>query len=112
MKTVPEELPRTAEAAPRLDHPVYTVTTRALVKRINRKLAHQGQALRTALDRWEVGHLGHYYVIDRQEGGVLCSGIESLATFARELGAMSDWEIEVKRPASSCRGAAWTEVHQ
>ncbi|MEY3758702.1 MAG: hypothetical protein RIR39_193 [Pseudomonadota bacterium] len=68
------------------------ITERALIARINRKLAHKNQWLKKCRkdDKW-YGDLGDYYVVD-----VLIDTITAkhviLADFAKELGVLAEFE--------------------
>lgn len=69
------------------------VSLGAIIARVNRKLAQDGEKLRTArsqAERTEV-HMGHYYVIDIDRNAVLRGNIDPEA-LARELGVMSSAE--------------------
>jgi len=63
-----------------------TVTESALIKRIQRKLAHEGETLRkTRGERWR-GELGDYYTVS--DANCLVSTHVDLASYGRELGAL------------------------
>jgi hypothetical protein len=66
------------------------VTTRALIQRINRKLAAQGQTLRKARGASCAG-LGDYYVIDTRRNAVTLKRV-GLEALGRELEALHPWE--------------------
>lgn len=66
------------------------VTARALLQRVNRKLAPSQQILKAAMGR-ERDSLGDYYVVDIKSSGVRESGVD-LAALARRLGVMREWE--------------------
>ncbi|MGD0115622.1 MAG: hypothetical protein ABSC13_06425 [Dehalococcoidia bacterium] len=65
------------------------VSRRALVQRINRKLALNGEALRKGRGRWadEMG----YYIID-VNGNLLVAKDCDLVALGRELGVLRGWE--------------------
>lgn len=69
------------------------VTTRALIQRINRKLAHEDEKLLTA--RLYRGHedsnVGRYYIIDTRRNIIEDDHVD-LETFARDLKVMEGWE--------------------
>jgi hypothetical protein len=67
------------------------VTARALVQRINRKLAAAGQRLKaTRGARWR-GDLGDYYTIDTNRNCVVAKGVDP-AALGREIGVLRPWE--------------------
>lgn len=53
-----------------------TITENALIKRINRKLAHEGQQLRKSRpdSRWR-NDLGEFYIIDIETKRLECSDV-------------------------------------
>ncbi len=70
-----------------------TVTTRALIQRINRRLARNYQALRkTRLGARGWSELGEYYVIDTWKNTVVYVNTDPL-TEAKELGCLGSNEI-------------------
>jgi hypothetical protein len=71
------------------------VSVRALVQRINRKLAQAGQALRTTRgNRWR-SNLGHYYVLNLELNYIARTRVD-LEALGRELGVLSPWESVVR----------------
>lgn len=64
---------------------MYTVNESALVKRVNRKLAHNGERLRRGRDPQT--HVRCYLVIDTDINGVLGT-VHDIETYARELGVL------------------------
>ena len=68
------------------------VTMRALIQRINRKLAtERGYVLKTTRGgRWR-GELGDYYAVDPKRNCVVREYIEP-EDLGRELGVLRDWE--------------------
>jgi hypothetical protein len=69
-----------------------TVTAKALIARVNRKLAKRGQALRkTGSNRWQ-GDLGAFYVIDTWSNTIAYTNTDP-ATEAKELGCLGPNEI-------------------
>ena len=68
------------------------VTMRALIQRINRKLAiERGYVLKiTRGNRWR-GELGDYYAVDPKRNGIVREFIEP-EDLGRELGVLRDWE--------------------
>lgn len=67
------------------------VSTRALIQRINRKLAERDQVLRTARGERARTELGDYFVIDVHRN-VLTLYRVNLEVLGRELGALQPWE--------------------
>ena len=71
-----------------------TVSIRALIRRINRRLAHKYEILRkTRSHRWW-SDLGDYYVLDWNLNFVVASHVDP-ETLGRELGALKSWETVV-----------------
>ena len=68
------------------------VTLRALLQRINRKLANEGQALRTLRvgSRWE-NDLGSYYIVDLFLNNIEATH-QSPEELGRAIGALRDGE--------------------
>jgi hypothetical protein len=70
------------------------VTERALFQRINRKLAHENEQLKTCRGgQWE-NELGRYYVVDLNRNSITASDVDPEA-LGRELGVLARWE-EIK----------------
>lgn len=67
------------------------IAHRAVVMRVMRRLALDGQKLRTARGEAQRERLGHYYVV-RIAGDVVRTHIDDLDAFAREIGALSAHE--------------------
>jgi hypothetical protein len=72
------------------------VTARALVQRINRRLAYKYEAVRqtrpgTRAER----ELGRFYIVDFNRNAVLDMHVD-LESLARELGALKPWEALVE----------------
>jgi len=66
------------------------VTPNALVKRINRKLAPEGEVLKaTRSERWR-GELGDHYTVN--EANYVSSKHVDLAQLARDLGVLKEGE--------------------
>jgi hypothetical protein len=76
------------------------VTKRALLQRINRKLAKDG--LRVNANRSNAAELGAYYLIQggAHAGQVLETGID-LQAKGRELSVLAEWEVLEADPAST-----------
>jgi hypothetical protein len=76
------------------------VTTRALVQRINRKLARDEKQLRAYRGgRWETT-LGRYYVVDVNRNAIVDTDV-NLETLARELDALRAWEALMEEEAAA-----------
>ena len=73
---------------------VRVVTEQALIRRINRKLAREGQ-FGAQLHKYRGGRwlvdLGNFYVIDRDTGGLVQAHVD-LEELAREVGALAKSE--------------------
>jgi hypothetical protein len=67
------------------------VTMRAVIQRINRKLAPDDEVLRAARSERMRMEYGDYYVIGTRVGGVNEKNIDP-ETMARELGVLHPWE--------------------
>jgi hypothetical protein len=73
------------------EKPMVKITERALYQRINRKLRHEGEQLRTCRSElWQL-ELGRYYIVDVFSSCVGCQHVD-LETLGRELGVMQPWE--------------------
>ena len=74
-----------------------TVSERALIARINRKLAKQGEQLRRARATRDGNHLipdnnlGWYFIIDVNRNFIVHTHID-LELLGRELDALANWE--------------------
>lgn len=66
-----------------------TITMRALLGRINRKLAHEGEQLRTLRGDRYFSTLGRFYVVDVIENLVIASHVDP-ETWGRELGVLPE----------------------
>jgi hypothetical protein len=70
------------------------VTLRAVIQRINRKLAQEGragQAFRKYRGGRSLADLGDYYVVDLDRNTVEAAHLDPEA-FGRELGVLENWE--------------------
>ena len=67
------------------------VSTRAVVQRINRKLAPDMEMLRKSRSVRSVLDVGEYYVINWRINGVMQKNVD-VESLARELGVLKDWE--------------------
>lgn len=70
------------------------VSTRALLQRINRKLAEGDEQLKTARSDRARLELGDYYVIDVNRNVVRGKNVDP-ETLGRELGVLKGWETVV-----------------
>jgi hypothetical protein len=69
------------------------VSTRALIQRINRKLAAQDEALRVSRDRWqERENLGEFYIVNTRLNGVVHKHVD-IDALGHELGVLQRWEV-------------------
>ena len=66
------------------------VSERALLSRVNRKLAHDNQVMRKA--RTWTSDLGWFYVVGRRSGIVESAHHDDIVTFAREEGLVRPGE--------------------
>lgn len=67
------------------------VSTRALIQRINRKLATEQQQLKaTRGERWR-NELGDYYIIDVNINGIIAKHVD-LEKLGREMECLPKWE--------------------
>jgi hypothetical protein len=67
------------------------VSRRAVIQRIQRKLAHEGKMLiATRSGRWR-DELGDYHVVNVHRSAVVAQHVDPEA-LARELGAIKEWE--------------------
>lgn len=69
----------------------YPVSIRAVIQRINRKLAAVGKKLKRCRSERSRKSLGDYFVIN-DAMGVIVERFIDLETFGREVGALSDYE--------------------
>lgn len=75
------------------------VTVRATIARINRKLAHEGEQLRTARGDRSWSNLGNHYIVDVNRNFVVADHVEP-EKLARELGVLRPWEVVADGGAS------------
>lgn len=69
------------------------ITERALLGRINRKLAHDHKKMRKCrYGTMAYSNLGTWHVIDTYQNSLVDSKVD-LETFARDLGVMAEWEV-------------------
>jgi hypothetical protein len=67
------------------------VTMRALIQRINRKLAKEGKALKAARGESARQQMGNYYVIDVNQNFLVRDHVDPEAE-GRDLGVLQPWE--------------------
>lgn len=65
------------------------ITIRALLQRINRKLAREQRRLKVSRGREELRHFGQYYVLD---GYGVERGRVNVENLGRELGVLKPWQ--------------------
>ena len=75
------------------------LTMRALIARINRKLAKQDKCLKTARGAALRSNFGDYYVLNWRRNVVTQQHIDPV-TLARELGVLQGWE-ELREEAAA-----------
>ena len=66
-----------------------TLSPKALIGRINRRLAHEHEALRTSRGTRAEQELGRHYVLDLDRNAILARDID-LESYGRELGVLSE----------------------
>jgi hypothetical protein len=67
------------------------ISLRALIARINRKLAHEEQALKKLRsERW-FNDLGNYYVVDLNRNAIMRTHVDP-QELGRDLGVLNKWE--------------------
>jgi hypothetical protein len=64
--------------------PTIAVTIRALMARINRKLAHEDQVLKVSRSVAEKQNLGNYHVVDTHKNAVVDCHIYDLEKWVRD----------------------------
>jgi hypothetical protein len=68
------------------------ITERALIGRINRKLASESQVLKkNRVDSQWINDLGYFYLVDFQRNTIEADHID-LPTLAKEIGVLADFE--------------------
>jgi hypothetical protein len=67
------------------------ITERALIQRINRKLWHDDEVLKTARSERARFDLGDYYVLDWRINGIVGKNVDP-EEMGRELGVLKAWE--------------------
>lgn len=67
------------------------VTERALYQRINRKLKHEGEQLRTTRSSRTELELGRYYCVNVNHNYIAAHHVE-LEEWGREIGVLHPWE--------------------
>jgi hypothetical protein len=70
------------------------VSERAVIGRINRKLAPDNRQLRTSRSQRMILDVGQWYVIDTRFNGIIQPYKHMhLEDIARDVGALKDWEV-------------------
>jgi hypothetical protein len=67
------------------------VTMRALVQRINRKLAKEGEKLKASRGGRDVAAVGDYYLVDL-EANAVCGTFVDPEVLGRKIGVLAQWE--------------------
>ena len=67
------------------------VTMRAVIQRINRKLAPNMEKLLAARSERVRRDLGDYYVVDQRRNFLIHKDVDP-ETYAREIGVLAEWE--------------------
>jgi hypothetical protein len=63
------------------------VTMRALIQRVNRKIAHDGKKLRSSRKRKPIFYVVRHSLVSGQ-----IDNVTELEAWARELGVLAEWE--------------------
>lgn len=71
------------------------VSQKALMQRINRRLAEDGWVVRTSRSSRAVFDLGQHYVLDPSINNIIETHVD-LEAFGHELGALRAWEALVE----------------
>jgi len=71
------------------------VSRRAIVQRIKRKLAASGRRFKASRGSRARADLGEYYILNERRN-VVAEKYVDLEAYARELGALAEWEILAK----------------
>ena len=69
----------------------FTVTPRAAIQRINRKLAHDGEKLVTTRGARNRQNLGEYFILDESRNCVIATHCD-IEKLGREIGVIEKWE--------------------
>src|SRR5262245_2533729 len=67
------------------------ISERALVQRINRKLATENEVLKKTRGASAIQNLGDYYILDLHKNLVLANDVDPIA-LGKELGVLADFE--------------------
>ena len=83
------------------------VTLRALLQRLNRKLAKEGEVLKTLRGQRYANDLGRYYIVNLDRKAIDTTDVDPVA-LGRALGVLAAWEMVVPavRPTGRRRTAA------
>lgn len=71
--------------------PTRIITTGALIKRINRKLAHEGEVLRRARGGRSWQQVGDHYIVDVSRNFLVAGHVDP-EDYGRELGVLKPFE--------------------
>ena len=74
-----------------MEHEKVPVTMRALVQRINRRLASESQCLKKARGKTAMTDLGAYYVLHYGNNTIVALKV-NVPALAQDLGALKPWE--------------------
>ena len=85
------------------------VSLRAVIQRLNRKLAHTGETLKTLRGERYLHDFGRYFIVNNATNTVDTTDVDPVA-LARELGVLAAWEtVEDDDRADERRPAALRE---
>jgi hypothetical protein len=85
--------PKEAQMKTKTKAPQVSVSARAVLARVNRKLAAEGSMLRRCRqDSRNYDQLGDYYMVNLNSNGIFKMQCE-LEEEARELGVLGEWEV-------------------
>ena len=68
-----------------------TVSREALIKRLNRKLQADDEAVRSSRSEWDRQNLGDFYIWSPQHNWIVSTHID-LVAYGRERGVLADYE--------------------
>jgi hypothetical protein len=71
------------------------VTMRAVLQRLNRKLAKEDEKMAKARGARARFDLGEYFILDTERNFVKCTNVDPVA-FAKDYGVLADWETIVE----------------
>jgi hypothetical protein len=70
------------------------VTERAIVQRLNRRLAHDYESIKTPRGERNLQSLGRFYLLNTYQNWIMKTHIDP-ESFARDLGVMAPWEVVI-----------------